>query len=239
MVRFFASLQRPGATALCGHRAERARARGHRHTVSHARQWAWARGPGDALSRAIRHDALGSPTRSRLTASRTQIPRGGTVTTTLDYTTALSAAHDDAAASLQRSREQLEELLRTLDQQRAEITDELERVQGALAALSAAVSAAAPPAATPIRAPARPRGRAKAGAQSRPPRPGTNAYRVAEVFAHLGTANAKTAQERTGVDSGSVHHIIRRLVDLEWIKPGTREGRAQSYDWSGPALGAT
>jgi hypothetical protein len=40
------------------------------------------------------------------------------------------------------------------------------------------------------------------------------------------------------VDSGSVHHIIRRLVELEWIKPGAREGRTQSYDWSGPALGA-
>jgi peptidoglycan hydrolase CwlO-like protein len=161
------------------------------------------------------------------------------VTTTLDYTTALSAAHDDAAASLQRSREQLEELLRTLDQQRAEITDELERLQGALAALSAAHTAAAPAAATPIRAPARPRGRTKAAAQSRPPQPGTNAYRVAEVFAQSGTATAKIAQERTGVDSGSVHHIIRRLVELEWIKPGTREGRTQSYDWSGPALGAT
>jgi hypothetical protein len=50
------------------------------------------------------------------------------VTTTLDYTTALGAAHDDAAGSLERSREQLEELLGTLDQQRAEISEELERV---------------------------------------------------------------------------------------------------------------
>jgi hypothetical protein len=46
------------------------------------------------------------------------------------------ARHDDAAGSLERSREQLEELLRTLDQQRGEITDELQRVQGALAALT-------------------------------------------------------------------------------------------------------
>jgi hypothetical protein len=61
---------------------------------------------------------------------------------------------------------------------------------------------------------------------------------VAEVFAQLGTANSKLAQERTGVDSGSVHHIIGRLVELDWIKPGAKEGRTRSYDWSGPELGA-
>jgi hypothetical protein len=157
------------------------------------------------------------------------------VTTTLDYTTALGAAHDDAAASLERSRERLEELLRTLDQQRAEISDELERVQRALATLTPT----APAAATPERPQARRRGRAKRAAQTGPPEAGTNAYRVAEVFAQLGTANSKIAQERTGVDRGSVHRIIKRLVELEWIKPGAREGRTQSYDWSGPALGAT
>jgi hypothetical protein len=162
------------------------------------------------------------------------------VTTTLDYTTALSAAHDDAASSLERSREQLKELLRTLDEQRAEINDELERVQRALATLKPP-AAVAPPAPTAERPQERRRARGKAGAttEARPPQPGTNAYRVAEVFAQLGTANSKIARERTGVDSGSVHHIIGRLVELEWIKPGAKEGRTQSYDWSGPALGAT
>jgi ABC-type transporter Mla subunit MlaD len=160
------------------------------------------------------------------------------VTTTLDYTTALSAAHDDAASSLERSREQLTGLLQTLDQQRAEINDELERVQRALASLQPTASAA-PPAATPERPQARRRARGRPAAQARAPRPGTNAYRVAEVFAQLGTANSKLAQERTGVDSGSVHHIIGRLVELEWIKPGAKEGRTRSYDWSGPALGGT
>jgi hypothetical protein len=142
------------------------------------------------------------------------------VTTTLDYTTALSAAHDDAAASLERSREQLEELIRTLDQQRAEISDELERVKRALATLTPTAPAAAPPAATPERPQARRRARAKRAAQTVPPQPGTNAYRVAAVFAQLDTANSKIAQERTGVDSGSVHRINKRLVELEWIKPG-------------------
>jgi hypothetical protein len=159
------------------------------------------------------------------------------VTTTVDYTNALSAAHDEAASSLERSREQLTELLQTLDQQRAEINDELERVQRALATLRA-TAPAAPPAATPERPQARRRARGRPAAQARPPQPGTNAYRVAEVFAQLGTANSKVAQERTGVDSGSVHHIIGRLVELNWITPGAKEGRTRSYDWSGPELGA-
>jgi hypothetical protein len=103
------------------------------------------------------------------------------VTTTLDYTTALGAAHDDAAASLERSREQLEELLRTLDQQRAEISDELERVQRALATLTPTAPAAAAPAATPERPQARRRARAKRAAQTGPPQAGTNAYPVVRL----------------------------------------------------------
>jgi hypothetical protein len=97
-------------------------------------------------------------------------PTGGTVTTTLDYTTALSAAHDDAASSLERSREQLKELLQTLDQQRAEINDELERVQRALATLKP-TAPAAPPAATPEPPQARRRARGRPAAQARPPQP--------------------------------------------------------------------
>jgi hypothetical protein len=133
------------------------------------------------------------------------------VTTTLDYTTALGAAHDDAAASLERSREQLEELLRTLDEQRAEISDELERVQRALVTLTPTAPAAAPPAAPPERPQARRRARAKRAAQTRPPQAGTNAYRVAEVFANwarrtprpLRSAPAWTAGRCIASSSGS------------------------------------
>jgi len=162
------------------------------------------------------------------------------MTTTLDYTTALSAAHDDAASSLERSREQLEELLRALGQQRAEINDELDRVRRALATLKPAAPEAPP---TPTPEPAAPRRGARraaaAKAEARRPRPGTSAYRVAEAFAQLGTATAKVVQERAGVDTGSVHRFVRQLQALGWIRPGVKEGRTQTYAWSGPELGET